>query len=313
MPKRKIFLDLLKIVLAVFVVLIHCNFLGDYNHTINFLTAQGVFRISVPIFFIINGYYFKNVIENKKLKNWVVRVAILYFLWTLIYSPIWFDFSIKSLIRNIFLGYHHLWYIKAMIFCGLSLYFMNRIKHKKLLIIAIMLFMFGVIIQYLGNYHVFTNAFFDKWTNSLYAYRNFVFFGLPFFILGYLINVTNWEKTLTKKQIILLITAGSTLLLVESYLNYMNTNQGMDTLFLLILVSPLVFIYALNIQINNKFDSKKVALMSTAIYLIHPWIMHICYLYLIKNTLSLSVITIVASIGISMVLIKINTKLKFLL
>lgn len=313
MKKRNISLDLLKIILAVFIILLHCNFAQDYSDIINFLTVQGVFRISVPVFFIINGYYFKNVIDNKKLKNWIIRVSILYFLWMLIYLPLWFNFNIKSLFMTIIIGFHHLWYINAMIFCGISLFLIKNLKYKNLLIIALTLFLIGVIIQYLGNYHIFKNIVIDKLTNATFIYRNFIFLGLPFFITGYLIRVNNWEKRMTIKQITLLIILSSIFLFIESYFNYNNTKEGMDNLFSLILISPLIFIYSINIEINHNIDSKNIAFLSTAIYLIHPWVIKICQLYLIKNTLLLAVITILSSFIISIILIKINRKIKFLL
>ena len=65
MKKRKTSIDLLKITLAIFVLLIHCNFLIDYNKALNFLTVQGLFRIAVPLFFIINGFYFEKIIDSK--------------------------------------------------------------------------------------------------------------------------------------------------------------------------------------------------------------------------------------------------------
>lgn len=312
MKKRNVSLDLLKIILAVFVILIHCDFAKDYSDIINFLTVQGVFRISVPVFFIINGYYFKNVIDNKKFKNWIIRISILYFLWMLIYLPLW-NFNIKSLFITIIIGYYHLWYINAMIFCGISLFLIKNLKYKNLLIIALTLFLIGVIIQYLGNYHIFKNIVIDKLTNATVIYRNFIFLGLPFFITGYLIRVNNWEKRMTIKQITLLISLSSVLFLIESYFNYTNTKEGMDNLFSLILISPLIFIYSINIHIDYNIDTKNIALLSTAIYLIHPWVMKICKLYLFKNTLLLAVITILSSFIISIILIKINRKIKFLL
>ena len=313
MKKRNISLDLLKIILAIFVILQHSNFLIDYNEIINFLTVQGFFRIAVPIFFIINGYYFKKIIDEKSLKKWIMRLFILYFLWTLIYLPIWFNFSIKSLFINILIGYHHLWYINAMILCGISLYLINKVKSKKLLIIALVLFIFGTMIQYLGNYHIFKNNIIDTLTNITFMYRNFLFLGLPFFITGYLIRINNWWKNMTSKQNIILIVVSTILLFIESYFNFIYTTEGMDNLFSLILISPLIFIYSIKTQINSNIDSKNIALLSTAIYLTHPWIMKICKLYLITNTLSLAIITIISSFIISIILKKINMKIKFIL
>lgn len=50
--ERNISLDLLKIILAIFVVGLHCGFLKDIDFSLKVLTVNGVFRIAVPILFV---------------------------------------------------------------------------------------------------------------------------------------------------------------------------------------------------------------------------------------------------------------------
>lgn len=65
---RNIALDTLKFLLAFMVVSIHTGFLNDLNQpTIYYLTSEGLFRIAVPLFLLINGYYFYDVLNNEKL------------------------------------------------------------------------------------------------------------------------------------------------------------------------------------------------------------------------------------------------------
>ena len=59
---------------------------------------------------------------------------------------------------------------------------------KKIHIFLILtLFSLGCIIQLIGNLHVF-NGIIDKVLNFNATHRNFLFFCLPFFLIGYLIN-----------------------------------------------------------------------------------------------------------------------------
>lgn len=51
-------LDVLKIAMAFIVVGMHAGFLTDISPIAAYLTANGLFRIAVPVFLLINGYFF---------------------------------------------------------------------------------------------------------------------------------------------------------------------------------------------------------------------------------------------------------------
>ncbi|MGZ8546712.1 MAG: hypothetical protein ACXWVU_04890 [Sulfuricurvum sp.] len=59
-------LYLLKILLSLTVVSVHVGFLKGFSTDINYLFTQGFFRIAGGIFFIISGFYFKQLIVTKK-------------------------------------------------------------------------------------------------------------------------------------------------------------------------------------------------------------------------------------------------------
>lgn len=50
-------LDALKVVLAICVVALHCKVFGGNDTAIGYMLGNGLFRVAVPVFFIINGYY----------------------------------------------------------------------------------------------------------------------------------------------------------------------------------------------------------------------------------------------------------------
>jgi surface polysaccharide O-acyltransferase-like enzyme len=314
MKTRNISLDSLKIILAIFIVLLHCGFFREFSEKISYLTVQGLFRIAVPTFFIINGFFFENTLKNNNIKNWIKRVLLLYLIWSIIYLPLWTKFNIISVIIYVFIGYHHLWYLKAMLLSGILLFYLRNLKTKFLLSIAVSTFFIGVVIQYIGNYDILKSyELIHKFTNFTPIHRNFIFLGLPFFIIGYLIKVNSWHKKVHRHYLIIGVISGIIILICECYLNYSFTNEGNDNLLALMLICPFIFIFILNLNLAFNINSKYIALISTSIYLIHPWIMKILMkTYKFEPTM-LSFTTILISFLVSFFLIKLNNKLKVLL
>lgn len=316
MNSRNFSLDILKLILAIFVVALHCQFFYEYNQMISYLTVQGLFRIAVPTFFLINGYFFSNAVEHKNVKEWMIRVFVLYAVWLVIYSPLWFEPNMKSIILDVFIGYYHLWYINAMLLSGALLILVKRMNVRSLLVLVLTLFISGVAIQYLGNYHVFETEVLDKISNFTFSHRNFLFLGFPFFAIGYLFKTQNWHNKLTQKQTLSIVILGFGLLIFESYLNYSFTGEGVDNLFSLLLVCPFLFVYTINLKTKNTFHSntsKTIAMLSTGIYLLHPWIIEIITSFSEFNQTFLTLLTILGSLLTAMILIKINEKVKFIL
>ncbi|WP_426104712.1 acyltransferase family protein [Massilia sp. TSP1-1-2] len=82
-------LDILKIILALMVVGIHASFLTEWSAVASYLTVNGLFRIAVPIFLLINGYFFFQVVVAGTALKWLKRILILYLVWMAIYLPYW--------------------------------------------------------------------------------------------------------------------------------------------------------------------------------------------------------------------------------
>ncbi|WP_045040795.1 acyltransferase family protein [Photobacterium iliopiscarium] len=278
MKNRNLTLDILKISLAFMVVAIHGGFLSKFSQLGDFLTTNGLFRIAVPIFFIINGYYFISVNNIDKLKKWFYRVFLLYLFWMVFYSYEWFDiqpFSLASVIKNIIqfiIGYLHLWYLSGMIGAGI-LTFIFRNKVKLGLILSVTLFILGVSIQYLGNYHVFSIPILDKLANYAFIHRNFLFIGFPFFYIGFVIRKNGLFAGLSLPILIYASILGGGLLLGESWYNYSNPQNdgGFDNYLSLALICPAIFLLVVNPKLTIESNYSNLTLISTSIYLIHPF------------------------------------------
>lgn len=304
---RSLSIDVLKIILAFFVVFLHMHLLRDEYPSLSYVLVNGLFRIGVPVFLIITGYYFYYVDTFDKLKKWSLRTFLLYSIWSIIYIPLWKEGMVFT---NIFFGYHHLWYLIGTLFAGILLFVLRKKSTSVLVATILVLFGIGYTIQLLGNLHYFTGEL-DSTLNLYPSYRNFLFVCFPFLGIGFLIKKLNID---VKQNPSLPLVLGSIALVIfEAFLNYklihLNQKESIDLLISLLIACPLVFLYCKNLPF--KTDSKILASLSTAIYLVHPLIMNWIFdLYLPSFEF---VIFIIVLLIVSLILVFVNRKVKYLL
>jgi len=304
-------LDILKIILAASVVFLHCHFLKNISNIGYFSTVEGLFRLAVPTFLIISGFYFFNITDLNKLKKWTIRLGLLYLIWMLIYSPYWLDLNnISKTIYTLFNGYYLLWYLIGVLFSGFFVYLIRGLSTRIHVFLILILFFIGCVIQLLGNLHIL-NSDLDEIFNMNFVHRNFLLFCIPFFLTGYLINkykIFNKIKVSFTLLIIALL-----LVVLESNLNrvFVSSSENLDQIFSLIIASPILFIYFKNKKSHIK--SKNLANLSSAIYLIHPMILFsLSYYFILDETISSFIVLILATM-VGIILIYINKKLKYII
>ena len=313
MKHRNLALDSMKVLLALMVVGLHSGFLREISDEANFLTAEGLFRIAVPIFFILNGYFFVTVRNGELFKKWIKRVLYLYIFWMAFYVYFWFrpsSFSVIEvikLIETMSLGYFHLWYLPGMIGAGIFT-FLLKDKIRLGISLSFILFILGVSIQYVGNYHVLSTPIFDKVMNMTFIHRSFLFFGFPFFYIGFVMNYYNVAKNIDAKLLIGVFVLGFGLLLGESWYNYNNPQNdgGFDNYFSLCLICPAIVVLAMRSKLTT--ENKNLALFSTAIYFIHPFCMAILNKLFELEGSTFTFSTILLSVFLSFFLIKVRNK-----
>ncbi|BCN25927.1 acyltransferase family protein [Vibrio alfacsensis] len=317
--ERNISLDILKLIMACMIVGLHANFLEDVTVLGKTLTVQGLFRVAVPSFLIINGYYFFQALSECRFNLWLKKVFMLYLVWMLVYSFYWFslpDYSLKSIAilgAKMIMGYHHLWYLSGMIGAAIILFLLHKLSSPMLLVFSFLSFSTGVVIQYLGNYNIFEGSFLDKFFNLIWSHRNALFFSFPFMCLGFLFNKHSIVSRISLKWAIFGLSIGLFLLLAESYTNYLNMNEydGFDNYFSLILVCPMIFVFISKIEVKGR--TKEIALYSSAIYFIHSLILSLLKGLTLLGETNLTLLTIFASIIASYFIIELNKKIKILL
>ncbi|WP_430410410.1 acyltransferase family protein [Kordia sp.] len=315
---RNILLDILKIVAAILIISVHCGFLFDYNKIAYHVTCNGLFRIPIPFFFTINGFFLYTVFQNDRIKNWIKRVGILYLIWMLIFIYFWsipvYENPIK-IIPIVLFGFNHLWYLAALFLGGLLVYTFRKFSNTTLLILAVGLYLIGYTIQTLRNISFFEGtSVIDKLLNFPPTHRNFLFFAFPFLSIGYVIRRSNFHLKTQKKQAIIFLVVSFLLLVAESLTNYhINSKASFNMSLSFLLLGPILLITAFSYTINSSINSKVLSSFSIALYLIHPLIIILITSFFKLESTPLTFATIILSGIASYFLIQLNKKLKYII
>ena len=212
--------------------------------------VEATSRIAVPLFFMISGYYafgrnktaiLKSVKKTAVMLIWAVCI---YFLWEILWSfyrgttqdKLDAFFSVETLVETlvfntgVLLG--HLWFLLALLYCYLIYAFAlkERRRRTKLGIAAVLLGGFFGIRELLKINGV---------SDPMYYLRNFLFVGMPFFLLGSLCSQQKAQLTSVSAKVWLVLILGGTAaaiaerLLVGSCDLYLGTVAASGGLFLL--------------------------------------------------------------------------------
>ena len=245
------YVNLLKGIACIIVIFLHCPFPG--------MLGEGIIyglRFSVPVFFMISGYY-----SCAKSDGWVfekgkyifkllVFSELFYGVWTFIKQCILKGNSIEQVARSIFADKNiievifcgtifngTLWYLYAMFWTWMILLALRKAKILDKCYI-IMLLLLGI--QIFGRFYVQNHFDINKW---VFLFRNVLTFGLPFSLLG--IWMSKQEEVLKEKidlrKNICFIALGFVLIVVE----FLVSGQYMDTHVSTIVISFGLFLYAI--------------------------------------------------------------------
>ena len=272
-------LDALKVVLAICVVALHCKVFGGNDTAIGYMLGNGLFRVAVPVFFIINGYYlFHTLSEGHSFSKWFQRGLCMYLFWMLIYSPFYVDPAtlgslkgVLGVVKSLLIGYFHLWYLVGMLGGGLILYALRNAPTQRLITLALIAYLIGLTLQYMRVYYVLPNPFLQHFNQNDYAARNFLFMGFPFMCLGFVFAKHKITQTVTRPAVWIWLVSGTALMLAESYTNYSlraNPQLYFDFMFSLPILTPALFMLAC--VYFRASTSHVPAKVSSAVYYIHP-------------------------------------------
>lgn len=262
------------------IIVIHCINLNDMNQEFSILL--GLMRFAVPVFFLISGFY--SFYEDKgqandKYKKRIIRLLKLIIIANLLYfilTPHFHDISnlgqffnfksiLKYLILNLPLIAGHLWFLDALLYCYLFVIILNKlnININKLYFIIPLLFAANLFLGEISSILHIPVPF--------YYHRNFIFTGLPFFMVGYLIHdkIDFIENNLSNFIILLSLMPITSLILFESSLSIVELYFGT------IIFSVMIFIWnvlnpdMLHFEITNLIGGK----LYGYIYILHLYVM----------------------------------------
>ena len=184
-------LDLLRFICACLVIMIHISFAE--HDAVNPLT-----RIAVPIFFMISGYFYSCVRSRNAERRQIKKIALLTALGTLLHFTVytiielfggnsllgWLgqNFTLKSAIELLFFNVvpfsAPLWYLLALLYVLITVWLFEKLIPRKYLYCAIPILLLCNLC--LGAYAIPLLGH----APDLFLSRNFLFAGLPFFLLG---------------------------------------------------------------------------------------------------------------------------------
>ena len=311
-------LDHFKVLLAFMVVGIHCGLFSESMPAVSFVLNQGIFRVAVPFFFMVSGFYFCDVVARGQVYAWFKRVFIMYALWMIVYAPYWFEldqvsvYHIARLLHTCLFGYFHLWYLSALLGAALLILLVRDFPLRCSVITATCMLLGCVTFEYLGNFHVFHGRDVDDLFNKTWLYKNFLFIGFPFFLMGYVVNSRKIVEKFRNAFFINVFVFALVFMFAEISVNYkfVSVGETFDMLYSLVVVVPSMFLLVM--KNNSSVRSKEVSLYSVAIYLIHP--LFVVWLGLfVFNSLVTMFLVVFCTAAVGFVVVKLHQRFGFLL
>ena len=265
---RNIMIDTLRIIMAIFVIGIHCahgfSFFEGWFQPLNALNAS-IFRIAVPFFLLVSSYFANQRRTPGSLFKTSVRYAALYCVWTILYMPIivYQQFmpslsdpltaSLRFIQRFAFEGsITLLWYLLggAVGFSVAALVRLIRIPGWATLMLSFFAFCIGA---FGDSYYGFLSATIAGWYDAYLIIglttRNGLFFCWFFVELGSCLEFFLSKCKPTRKKRIVCVSAliiSVLTLVVEGLLiTHFSIPRDMNFLFSTIIAAPALLILAL--------------------------------------------------------------------
>ncbi len=287
-------LDILKFILAIFVVALHSNLektldLNLYNYILNILL-----RLAVPVFFLSSGYFFaKNYKKsNNYSRNYLKNLAIHYLFWSslylVVYVLIYLYLKKYNDIVDLVLRYVKLtpngamWYVSSLIISVLLLriFMKNKKVLKYSIIVAGFLTLFAQTVFFIActsqsSFFAFLADFLFKIKSGFY---DSVCFGYFFTALGYYLSKNN--IVCNRKNCCYLIIIGAILCVMQT--KFINAHMINDTAiqielpYGIFLSSIGLFYLSLNVNVFKNKDTKVLRKISSTMFYIHYLVITVC-------------------------------------
>lgn len=276
-------LDKLRTLCAFLIVLIHV----ESPFSVYYIPVT---RCAVPIFLILSGFLMAHK-KNNQIKRSIYTILRYVIVATVVFSIVklgvsiikedWEWISVKAVSEFILLNDNpfatHLWYLTAYLYVLIIFYFLvkKNIDIVKLWPLVPFLLIGNL---FLGNYSC---LFFDADINCNLS-RNFLFIGLPYFLMGVIINEK--QKYLPKNAnayAITIIIASISSCFEDCWLNTINIQHVDDHFFSTPFLAVSLFLLFYSLKNNENITSRIGRSYSLYIYLYHPLVV---FIYILIKT-----------------------------
>ena len=229
--ERNYCLDFVKLIACIFIILRHIQPLGDGWTAVATLT-----RCFVPFFFMVSGYYCfrKDGLDKKSMKPKIFYILKLTVITYALYVAITFfaiykfgepsilsvgdipGAFVKLLVFNqpMFIP-EFIWFLFALLYVYIIYVIIQRFNLYRLAYWLIPVLIFASLFMTYGG------LIFDFEIPNYY-YRNFLFEGLPFFMLGHLIHKKQSKINIPNLWLWIILIASTAFVLVETHFTGMN-------------------------------------------------------------------------------------------
>lgn len=338
-------LDVVKFVMAIFIITIHAHPLSDISYNWNYALTQGVARIGVPFFFVTSGFLlFRKMkldcLDKARIKRYLWHIFRLYLVWTAIYLPIIVYTGIikgkhgmllgfLATIRNTIMSesYLQLWFLQALLVSAIIVVFLLHFKVGTKTIFLLTGALYCIALLGEAYYSVF-DYFFPAGT-AMYTFwhylaklfvtpRNGICFGALYFFMGAYLSSAKTElpmKNIKWGMLIFFI-----LLMIEVMEgSFIGLTRHSDVYIFLVPLTYYVFLYAKNMSLRDSPTWLYLRKQSMYIFYIHPWFLFILNAFFGKGkhsfvyigSFAMFLLTLVLSIIFGHIVIKLSTKEKF--
>lgn len=336
-------IDVVKIIMAVFVVAIHRPIFSESMSSYNDFLNTFFYSTAVPFFMIVSSFmFFQNCSKYDNQRTYLIkqekRLIFLYCFWSVVYIPRTLITSIMKVqekitlsiilkefliwIKNFFTysTIAHLWYVNTLIVCIFILYFLRKkLKPETILVICIVLSVItGLILSSVTPYEFRHNVYKTVPYLLIYTLRKGLIccaFGL--YVADRKKNLSNIKSavlfiSVTAVEIVLFALAESSKEFSESYLTFLFGS----------LKALSVFMICKNVEIKDSPVFVRLRSYSSLIYFTHlllsgsllSRILHFYPLYYLPAKFGKFALAILFSFTVSFIIYRLSRieKLRFL-
>lgn len=274
-------LDVFRVVVAIFVVMIHTSPLASISMLADFLLTRVLARVGVPFFLMISGYFLFgkgsiSTANKQRVRKFMHHVLILYLLAIVLYLPLsvyagnYFSDPLRVFVSVFIDGtFYHLWYFPGVLTAiWLLRVLAKKLTDRQLLILTLILYLFALAGDAYGGLALRIPILRDvlaAWYRVSPYTRNGWFFMPVWLMLGHVMA----RGQLRVKHPLGLAGVSLSLMVVEALLLHQAHVQHHDSMYLFLL--PLMIGLFTWLMQGSTQRCLLCRNFSMTLYLIHPW------------------------------------------